>query len=188
MWDALTPQEKDGIRAGLILAILLMAGVGAYWYFYAKPNVEVHQKEIAVLEGDLKLLDTKLVEIADAEKVIDVLKQKVEFLEQIATKLPNSPDAPQFFNSLSSVLDVTRIDYSALAPERVLEREVYTEIPYRITCRARFHSFGQFLNLIEENPDRFMRVKTFIMENQDSRPSIHPVVVNIATFMFNTKG
>jgi hypothetical protein len=30
-----------------------------------------------------------------------------------------------------------------------------------------------------------MRVKTFTIENHDERPIIHPVTVEIGTFMFN---
>jgi Tfp pilus assembly protein PilO len=119
---------------------------------------------------------------------VEELKAKQAFLAKVSAKLPDSPDAPGFYQALVRVLQVTRVDYSELQPLKDAPRTVYVELPYKITCKARYHDLGHFLNLIEENPDRFMRVKTFTIENQDSRPSVHPVTLEIGTFMFIKRG
>ncbi|RMH29774.1 MAG: hypothetical protein D6691_02160, partial [Candidatus Hydrogenedentota bacterium] len=93
-----------------------------------------------------------------------------------------------FFQALSKVLQVTRVDYTELEPLKEVSRSAYVEIPYRIKGTARYHDFGHFLNLIEDNPDRFMRVRTFTIENRDDRPSVHPVTIELATFMFVKRG
>jgi Tfp pilus assembly protein PilO len=67
-------------------------------------------------------------------------------------------------------------------------RVQYTEIPYTIEAHGRYHEIGQFLTLIEQNPQRFMRLRNFTAENNLERPSIHPVQMEISTFMFNQQG
>jgi Tfp pilus assembly protein PilO len=185
MMDNLTSQEREGVKAGLILAVLLIAGAGYYYFYWVKPQLQRDKEVIEKLTTETKALEKQLREMRAATENLGQLKHMEAYLSQIAAKLPSSVDAPGFYQALAKILEITRIDYSELAQQKEAARNVYTEIPYKIACRSRYHSFGQFLNLIEENPDRFMRVKSFTIENHDERPSIHPVTVEIATFMFN---
>jgi Tfp pilus assembly protein PilO len=106
----------------------------------------------------------------------------------VAAKLPSTVAPEEFFKAFEKILKTTRLSYSELKPLPLLERAIYTEIPYQLVGNGRYHDFGQFLNLVEENPDRLMRIKTFVIENDDSRPSLHPIKVQLATFKFNKKG
>ena len=184
----LTPQEKDVLKAGGILAAVLVAAAVYFYYMIIQPQLESDKKKIEVVRKETSELKLELADMKAQFENLEVIKAKQAFLEKISRKLPNSPDAPGFYQALVKILEVTRVSYQALTPMAQADRTVYTEIPYRIDGRARFHEFGQFLNLIEENPDRFMRVKTFTVENDDTRPSVHPITVEIGTFMFNSKG
>lgn len=185
---ALTPQEKDALKAGVILACLLFIAVG-YWYFYiVKDEVAKNNSRVTVINKEVKTIDEQLKALNAAKIDPELLEQKKEMLAKIAAKLPNSINAPAFYQALINILQTSRVDYSELTQNKPQQRSAYTEIPYKIVCKARYHDFGQFLNLVEENVDRFMRVQTFTIENDDQRPSFHPVTVGIATFMFNSKG
>ena len=186
--QAMTPQEKDVVKAGLILAVVLFGAV-VYYYFYIVMEQQKRDKEsIAVIDKDIKALKDEDRKITIAFANIDELKRKAEYLKLIERKLPDRADSQGFYQALTKILEVTNVSYSELVPKKQEVRSVYTEIPYEVNCRARYHDFGQFLNLIEENPDRFMRVKTFTIDNDDARPSVHPTKVDIGTFMFNSKG
>jgi Tfp pilus assembly protein PilO len=186
--QALTPQEKDVVKAGLILAVVLVAAVFYYFFQIVAPQIEKDKKDIVKVQEEIRALNADMREIEMEFRNLEDLKRKAEFLARIAKKLPESPDAPGFLQALIKILEVTRVTYSDLIPLPQSVRTVYTEIPYRIQGQSRFHDLGQFLNLIEENPDRFMRVKTFTIENDDTRPSLHPATVEIGTFMFNSRG
>lgn len=188
MMESLTPKERDVVKALFILAVFCVAGLGYYFYWFVKPQMKLDADAVKKLNVEIKELDSRLAQMDEAEKNMAALKEKQAVLQQISAKLPNSIDAPGFYQALVKILQVTRVEYSSLRQLKEIVHSVYTEIPYSIVCRARYHDFGHFLNLIEENPDRFMRVKTFSVENQDKRPSVHPVTVQIATFMFNSKG
>lgn len=185
MMENLTPQERDGLKAGVILAVLLLAGASYYYFYFVKPQLEHDRQVCEKLKTETDELKKSLRDMEARSSDFKRMQDMQEYLSQIADKLPSSVDAPGFLTAMSKILEITRVDYSELAKQQEQVRSVYTEIPYHIVCRSRYHSFGQFLNMIEENPDRFMRVKSFVVENQDERPSIHPVTVDIATFMFN---
>jgi Tfp pilus assembly protein PilO len=87
--------------------------------------------------------------------------------------------------ALVSTLRVTGIIQETVKPENVRDRAQYTEIPYTVEAHGRYHELGQFLTLIEQNPQRFMRVKSFKLGTNLLRPSIHPIKMEITTFMFN---
>lgn len=184
MFQNMTPKQKDILKA-LAILVVAAAGVVAFLDFGQwRPRIKVSDQKTAAIQNEIKNMQARIKEIDQALANVDELRRKQELLMQISRKLPDSPDAPGFYNALVEILQSTRINYTALEPKPPAERTAYMEIPYSITCSGRYHDFGQFLNLIEENPNRFMRVKSFTIDNSDKRPSIHPITVDIATFMF----
>jgi Tfp pilus assembly protein PilO len=188
MWEKLTAQQKDAIKAGFILAFVLLGGVGAYWWKFTTPDIAAAEKTVATLDTEIKDLNGQLREMNEAASNLEQLKEKQQLLAEVAAKLPSTVAPQEFYRALEEILKITRMSYSELAQLPLLERAVYTEIPYQIVGNGRYHDFGQFLNLVEENPNRLMRIKTFVIENDDARPSVHPLKVQLATFKFNTKG
>jgi Tfp pilus assembly protein PilO len=187
MMEKLTAQQRDAVKAGAILAIVLFGGAYFFYAYYIQPEITRVQGLIVKVDEEIKELNGRLREMDEAAQNLEALKQKQEYLRQVAAKLPSSIAPQEFYSALIEILQTTRVDYSTLAQQKLQERTVYTEIPYRITGKGRYHDFGQFLNMIEENPTRLMRVKTFVIENDDRRPSVHPINVELATFMFNKK-
>lgn len=188
MWEKLTAQQKDAIKAGFILAAVLIFGVGFYWWKFTQPDVETAEKNVEKLKGEIADLTKQMREMTDAAAHLESLKEKQRLLEEVSAKLPSSVAPQEFYRAFEEILKVSRLSYSELSQLPLLERTVYTEIPYQIVGRGRYHDFGQFLNLVEENPNRLMRIKTFVIENDDATPSVHPLKVQLATFKFNQKG
>jgi Tfp pilus assembly protein PilO len=188
MWEKLNAQQKDAIKAGFMLVAMLFVAVGAYWFYFVSAEVEAANKRVADMQVEIKDLQARVREMDLAKENLEALKEKQRLLEEVASKLPSTVAPQEFYRAFEQILATTRVDYSELSQQALLERTVYTEIPYKIVGRGRYHDFGQFLNLVEENPNRLMRVKTFVIENDDNRPSVHPLQVELATFKFNKKG
>jgi Tfp pilus assembly protein PilO len=184
MFQNMTPKQKDILKALAIVVVAVVAIVAYLDFGQWRKQINDLKQQSNKIGNEIKTMETRIREIDVALANVDELRRKQELLAQISAKLPDSPDAPGFYNALVKILQSTRINYTALEPKPPAERTAYMEIPYSITCAGRYHDFGQFLNLIEENPDRFMRVKSFSIDNSDKRPSIHPITVDIATFMF----
>lgn len=177
--------DKKVLQIGILIAVVI--GVILFYYMWAiqRPLIKRHNKEREKLENKAKQLKKQYTEMLRLVNQEDKLKQEVALLEEAARRLPRSRDRFNFFVELSDILQLTGVRYSKIVPKKEIVKAFYTEIPYEIVCLARYHEFGQFLNMIEQNPRRFMRVKTFNIRNDKKRPSLHPITVGVATFMFN---
>ncbi len=182
---ALNDKERNVLTAGLILAGMFMV-IFVYLHFvFFKKAIASNQKQQSKIEAETadlrKELNSMVSFLREREKV-NLMKERLE----IATsKLPSEPQAVKFLEELRTTLERTGVRQRRVSPKTFVPRTLYTEIPYEVQGSARYHEFGQFLNLIECNPRRFMRVNSFDLRNSDARPTVHPVTIGISTFMFN---
>jgi len=178
-------QAKKSLTVGLFCAVVIFAGV-AYWHYsFLKPLYKKYDSQIKVLNGEISKYKGDLDEINQAEKARGEVENMRRIVAEATKRLPSTPDAAGFYQELIRILRITGVLTTRVEPGGNRAQPYYTEIPYGIQCQCRYHEFGQFLNLIEENQTRFMRVNSFVINNNNNRPSIHPISVNISTFMFN---
>jgi Tfp pilus assembly protein PilO len=182
-----TDKDKKALQVGIFIAILLGAGIGYYHVTILKPKIKANSSKVEELKSEVRQLNQdyrEMMALVDQEETIRAMEKAVL---DAARRLPSRPDAPGFLNELIEILRITGVKNQTITPQPYEEHTLYTAIPYDIECSSRYHEFGQYLNLIEENPDRFMRVNNFHIANDDKRPSIHPVSLRISTFMFNAQ-
>jgi Tfp pilus assembly protein PilO len=184
----MTDQNKTALTIGLILAVLL-AIVVAYWDFSTvqprlRANVQAKQtaqQQIKDRTARLKEIDTF---IADADARERLIAQVVSAQK----RLPKDQQADEFLDILRIAMRDTGVAFSRIEPPRSpVQRSNYEELNFLIRGSARFHEFGQFVNIIECHPDRFMRVSGFTIGQNAKRPSIHPVDLNVSTFLFRER-
>lgn len=184
---ALNEKEKNVLTAGLVLAgMFLVILVYLQFAFFSK-DIAGNQKKVATLTTETSGLNKRYLEMTafvQNRKEVEAMRNQ---LAAATRKLPSEPESLEFLKELRSSLERTGMKQTRVAPKPFVPRALYTEMPYEVQGSARYHEFGQFLNLIECNPRRFMRVNSFDMKNSDSRPTVHPVVVGISTFIFNSK-
>ena len=181
----LDEQAKKTLSVGLIIAGLIFAGF-AYWHFVI---LKIHYKRNEglkkTLNDEIKTYRAQMKEIQEMEAQKDRIEEMRKIVAEAARRLPDTADAVGFYQELIRILRITGVQTERVAPGANRVQTLYTEIPYGVVCQCRYHELGQFLNLIEENQNRFMRVNSFDVGNNNNRPSIHPVKIGISTFMFN---
>ena len=184
---SLTANQRTALLSTIIFGGVII-GVTFYLYFMLgvkaisgkNDQIEKTKKKISGLTAQLKEMD----ELDKVKDQFDIIAAK---LDRISRRLPSIPEAPEFLNALSSAIRATGISARKLAPEKENDFDRFTEIPYSIEGVGRYHEIGQFLTIVEENPQRFMRVKSLKIENDKDRPSLHHFSMGIATFMFVEK-
>jgi Tfp pilus assembly protein PilO len=180
-----TEKDKKTLQVGVFIAILLGAGIFYYHITIIKPRINANNSKAEELKEETKQLKEDYRTMLALKDQEDLIKAMEKSVRDAARRLPSRPDAPGFLNELIEILRMTGVKNQTITPQNYDEHTLYTAIPYEIECHSRYHEFGQFLNLIEENPNRFMRVNSFHARNDQKRPSIHPVSLRISTFMFN---
>ena len=179
--------EKDKNTATVCIVLLLILCVGVFYmnkYFW-KVKVTSKTKELNKLLDENKKLQNEIREanlIIAQEDQIPALKDKIE---KIQKRLPDNPDARGFYLALVDILEATGVKYNVVLPSKRRVQTIYTEIPYDLELICGYHELGEFISLIEENPDRIMRLNTLSVEQLKGRPTTHKVNLQVSTFMLN---
>lgn len=182
----LTEKQKQVLVLGLVFCGILL-GFTLYFQIMffskdvanAKTETDKKQAEIKTLQAEIDKMNAFIRNDAELRQ----LEEKVAFAKK---RLPSDPQAIQFMELLRDSLQKTNVGFTRIERTNPIVRTLYQEIPYLVKGSARYHEFGQFLNLIECHPERFLRVSEFTLDNSTNRPTVHPMNVKISTFMFQT--
>ncbi len=183
-------EQKKILIGVVVVGVLAFGAVGYYWYFFGKTAVADDKAAAEKAVTEKNDIVAKLDKIEKFKKdTAGKYEEMEENLRKVEMRLPQSRQAIEFFGTLNDILNNTGVSNERLAADRIVQQpgNSYAEIPYSIKAVGRFHELGQFLNLVEQNPRRFMRVKTLNIGNDSKQPSNHPVEVKIATFKFVPK-
>ncbi|MDX2177853.1 MAG: type 4a pilus biogenesis protein PilO [Candidatus Sumerlaeia bacterium] len=185
---ALSEKNRQTLLAIVIGGLVLIAGSAYYYFMFAAAEIESNKKVTA--EAEQKARDARR-ELANLQALIandDQRELMKRLVDRVKTKLPSDPESTEFFRFVEETLRRTGVSMSRLAPEDPVARELFIEVPFSMRGGARYHEFGQLLNVVECSPERLMRVAEFKIDNDPARPSVHPIEVMITTFTFNEAG
>lgn len=179
-----TETQKQVTLAGAILGVLLIAAVG-YWYFMVtRPALEQNERDRARAATEVRTLTERRNEMRNVINNREEWEELQAKVEVAIRKLPSEDRAIEFLALLREGLQRTGVQQTSIVRNNTVRRNMYNEIPYTIQGFARYHDFGQFVNLIECNPERLMRVNRIDLSNNAQRPSVHPMTIGISTFAF----
>lgn len=177
----LSEKEKKTLQIAGFVAILLLVVVLYVHFMFGE--MKPAQSEIEQLDGKISALRKRMTVMVSLESTRAEIEALSAELLEVSKRLPISEDTTVFYHALVGILKETGLGYSVVKSVKATRRSLYTEIPYEITLKAPYHEIGQFLNLIEENPTRIMRVTRLKIENQNNTPTIHPITIRVSTFL-----
>jgi len=185
---ALSEKNRQVLTMVSLLGVLLVAASVYYYFTMAKPEIAAAKK--ATDSANTKIADAKreIARITELKNDTAKREELERFVARAKLRLPTSAQEAQeqgFYDIIEESLRRTGASFSRLAAKPPIPRQLYFEVPYDLKGAARYHEFGQLLNVIECNPQRLMRVSTFALKNDPKRPSIHPMDLTVKTFTFN---
>jgi Tfp pilus assembly protein PilO len=178
-------KQKVAILVGGFMGCVVLIMICFFYFMVGRGQINSYETQAKTLGEKLTLKKTELAQVKSQLDMGPELERQAEMVRKFTQRLPSSPDAPGFLNALVTILGTTGIVQEEVKPTMTSQRPVYTEIPYEIRAYGHYHAMGQFLTLIEQNEDRFMRVRRLKIGNNPLRPSMHPIEMEITTFMFN---
>ena len=131
---------------GLILALGLVAIVGAGIWFLVKPKfLEVDQ--VASQEATLKqTFDKTQAKAANRDAYIEQLSEMKRTFNVMLRQLPNKTDIESLLIDLSQTSVAAGLEVEFFKPESEIAREFYVEYPIRISVTGNYHQFGNFVS------------------------------------------
>ncbi|HOE96372.1 MAG TPA: type 4a pilus biogenesis protein PilO [Candidatus Sumerlaeota bacterium] len=181
----MSDQQKTALLVTVFVGLVGLILIAYFHFMIGRGMINKYERRTRDMVEETKELEVQLAEIRSLLSQKDELEKQAEMIEKVTRRLPDSPDAPGFLNALVMILGTTGIIQEEVKPDKNTARALYTEIPYSVKAHGHYHAFGQFLTLVEQNPDRFMRLKKLTIGNNAERPSVHPIEMEITTFMFN---
>jgi len=180
---AFNEQDKKTLQMGLFLAAILVGGALVFKFQInklAKQQVEAQITQIDNQIREQRVLKNDLLNLADREQEILAMAAQIQ---EASRRLPSTPEAREFYESLVNIIRETQLSWNELIPVRTREHQMYVEYPYTLDAESSYHDFGGLLNLVETDPDRFMRISRIDFHSQRENPTIHPMNIEITTFM-----
>ena len=184
----LNSEQKRTLTLIVAFGILGLLGMAYYWSVPCKAALEASAKEKLEVEAKLKAVNEELDTIAAFETMTThEYKELEDMIARVSKVFPQSRHAEEFLTALRDILGKTGILTQRLISEVPAEYDRFAEIPYTIKATGRYHDFGTFLSLVEQHPERFMRLKTLKLTNDPAHPSFHPIEIGVSTFMLKNE-
>jgi type IV pilus assembly protein PilO len=136
----------------LILAVLMAAILGLYFYLVYLPKSEVLTQKTAEM-GKLETQVRELRIIAANIKRFQAEAAKLrEELQLAIAQLPTSKEIPALLANISNLGKDSGLEFLLFRPTPEVNREFYAEIPVEIKVRGGYHDVAQFFDKVGKLP------------------------------------
>ena len=134
-------QQKIGVVAGLVVAILLLD----YFLFYSPRSDEI-SKLTQEVENQRNERDKKKKEAANIPKLKEQMARLDGRLKEAVAQLPDRKEIPDLLSSISNKVKESGLDILIFRPRAENIQEFYAEIPVDIVVRGGFHNVATFFD------------------------------------------
>jgi type IV pilus assembly protein PilO len=133
-------------------AVLALAGVGAFWYFYASPA----QTKLVSKRAEVKKLQLQIKDGLATAKRLPEFRREVTGLEaqldRLRAVLPEEQDVADLLRRVQAMATQSNLKISGFAPAAVTRREMHAEWPIGLKLEGSYHDLGAFLERVSKFP------------------------------------
>ena len=181
---ALNQEQQKKIVTIVVIGALGLGLMAWYWWMFGADRLRGAEGRYKDTEKKLAQVKSELQTISEFETATKGQFEELEKqIKEVSSMLPRTLKPEGFLDALVNILRTTGVLTTKVGPEKIQEYERHAEIPYAIDATGLFDQIGRFLSFVEQNPKRFMRVKTLKITNDLGHPLEHPFEVQVATFM-----
>ncbi len=150
-------------RKIMILALILVAILGLYFYLVYIPKAEMLDKKVTEM-GRLETQVRELRIIAANMKRFQAEAAKLrEELKLAMTQLPTSKEIPSLLANISNLGKESGLEFLLFRPIPEVTREFYAEIPVEIRVRGAYRDVAIFFSKVGKMP-RIVNIAGLTME------------------------
>jgi type IV pilus assembly protein PilO len=147
--------------------VLSGAGVGAFWYGYARPadeSLAERRTQLDTLKGEI-------------DRGLAAARQLPEFRRQLATEqaqlnrlrvvLPEERDVAELLRRVQAMATESNLTILGFSPQAITTRETHAEWPIGLQLEGTYHNLGAFFERISRFP-RIINVTGIAIRTRDS--------------------
>jgi len=135
-----------------IFVVLGLAGVGAFWYFYAAPaesKLVTKRAEVAKLQGAIKAGLATAKRLPEFRREVTVLEAQLERLRAV---LPEEQDVADLLRRVQAMATQSNLKIRGFTPAAITRREMHAEWPIGLKLEGSYHDLGTFLERVSKFP------------------------------------
>jgi type IV pilus assembly protein PilO len=175
-------------RAGIVLAIVALLGVGYFFMMYQ----DVSDK-LTTLRSQEAELQRKLSEVRSITANIDEFEQEIADLEiqlqKVLRQLPNDKELEVVLTDISNLGKTAGIEIKSFQRLKEVVHGFYAEVPIALEIEGEYHNIGRFFDRLAGLP-RIVNMGSIQMKV--ARDSLEGTVLRVSgtatTFRFVGKG
>ena len=119
--------------------------IGAGFYFLLlTPKLDTLMAARQDLEKQKNLLSTYKIKAAALEKVEAQMAQARGQFNIAMTALPDKRELPSLLDEISKAGRDAGLEVQLFAPQNMVKKDFYTEIPFSMTVEGRYHQMAEF--------------------------------------------
>jgi type IV pilus assembly protein PilO len=166
-----------------VFAFLALAGVGAFWYFYASPA----QTRLVSKRAEVKKLQKQINEGLATAKRLPEFRREVTVLEaqldRLRTVLPEEQDVADLLRRVQAMATQSNLQIKGFTPETVTRREMHAEWPIGLKLEGNYHDLGAFLERVSKFP-RIINVGALHIVAREKQSELATVTANCTAMTF----
>ena len=188
-FNSLSDQIRYAVLGGVVLLILILDVV-----FLVLPQI-----------GSIGDINNQITKLSDDTKQVIVDRQRVNLLrknlkmtrdqlESLSAKVRPIQEVPIILSTISSIANDYGIKIDQLVPEKSQQETLtsdaggrYFGLPIVIKAHGGYHTFGHFLNKLE-NDNLYFIVKDFMIQNDEHSTNMHSFTLTIKVILVDRTG
>jgi len=164
-------------------AAFALAGVGAFWYFYASPA----QAQLATKRAEVQKLQAQIKDGLATAKRLPEFRREVTVLEaqldRLRTVLPEEQDVADLLRRVQAMATQSNLKISGFTPAQVTRRELHAEWPIGLKLEGSYHDLGTFLERVSKFP-RIINVGALHIAARDAQTAQSTVTAECTAMTF----
>src|SRR5688572_2532737 len=164
-------------------AAIALAGVGAFWYFYASPaeaQLVTKRAEVRKLQGEIKDGLAIAKRLPEFRREVTVLEAQ---LDRLRTVLPEEQDVADLLRRVQAMATQSNLKISGFTPAAVTRRELHAEWPIGLKLEGNYHDLGSFLERVSKFP-RIINVGAMHIAARDGQTASSTVTAECTAMTF----
>jgi type IV pilus assembly protein PilO len=165
------------------MAVIALAGVGAFWYFYASPaqaTLETKRADVARLQLQIKNGLATAKRLPEFRREVTVLEAQ---LDRLRTVLPEEQDVADLLRRVQAMATQSNLKISGFTPAAVTRREMHAEWPIGLKLEGNYHDIGAFLERVSKFP-RIINVGAIHIAAREGQTALNTVTAECTAMTF----
>ena len=164
-------------------AFVALAGVGAFWYFYASPA----ETDLATKRAEVQQLQTSIQAGLATAKRLPEFRREVTVLEaqldRMRTVLPEEQDVADLLRRVQAMATQSNLQIKGFTPAAVTKRDLHAEWPIGLKLEGNYHDLGAFLERVSKFP-RIINVGALHIAARENQSSLTTVTAECTAMTF----